>query len=247
MEIVTLEVVKRENSGSRYARNLRRAGSIPAIVYGRGMTPLSLEVDQRRLGKALKTKAGENVLINLQVPGVKLDESTCLIRSIQHNPITDEIQHVDFNVISLKEKIEVEVHVLILHADEALGVREGGIVDVVHHSIPIECLPADIPEHIEVDVKNMKINDAIHAQDLKLPAGIVCTLPPTEVVVALQPPRKDEDLTAPPTEEATQPEVIEKGKKEEAAEGAEGAAPAKGGAAPKQAAAPKAGGAAPKK
>ncbi len=247
MEIVTLEVQKRDNTGSRNARRLRRAGNIPAIVYGRGMKPLSLEVDQRRLGKALKTKAGENVLINLQVPGVELEESTCLIRSIQHNPITDAIQHVDFSVISLKEKIKVEVHLLILHADEAVGLREGGVLDVVHHDIPVECLPADIPEHIEVDVKNMKINDAIHVQDLKLPAGIVCLLPPAEVLVAVQPPRKDEDLTAPATEEPTQPEVIEKGKKEEGEEGAEGAAPAKGGAAPKQAAAPKAGGAAPKK
>ncbi|MFZ5802270.1 MAG: 50S ribosomal protein L25/general stress protein Ctc [Candidatus Omnitrophota bacterium] len=208
-----LKAKTRQPNGTRVARNLRRGGRIPGILYGHGIRPLSLEVEQSDLVRALHTKAGENVLINLEVPGVDLKETTCRIKEIQQNPITEEIQHVDFTLISLKEKIEVNVPVVIQNAEEAAGVKEGGILDVVIHEVLVECLPTQIPASIEVDVKAMKIGDAIHIKDLRLPEAVLCKIGPEEILVAVHAPKKEEE---PAAEEAapTQPEVIEKGKKD---------------------------------
>ena len=222
MEKIILAAKPRIAQGTRQARRLRRLGQVPAVLYGHGMKPLSLEVGSRELSRALHTKAGENVLIELKVDGVKLKESTCLAKEIQHNPITDGIAHVDFTVISLTEEIDVKVPLVVLHMEEAAGMKDGGVLDVVHHEVDIRCLPTQIPEKIEVDVKAMKIGDAILAKDLVFPAGVKCQFDPEETVVALHPPAKEE---AAPTEEvAAEPEVIEKGKKP--LEDEEGEAPA---------------------
>lgn len=225
MATVNLGANAREAKGSRTANRLRRTGKIPAILYGHGMKPLSLEVDGKELHRVLHTKAGENVIISLKVQGENLKESTCLIKAIQHNPITDEIQHLDLTVISLTEKIEVKVPLVVKNTEEAVGVKEGGVLDVVHHEIEIECLPTQIPEKFEVDVKKMKIGDYIHIKDLVIPQGIVCKLDQDEVVIALHAQKKEEEVAA--EEAPTQPEVIEKGKKvEEEVEG-QPAAPSK--------------------
>lgn len=223
METMKLQAKQRIKLGTQSAKEARRRGALPAILYGHGMKPLAVEVNYRDFMTALHTKAGTNVLINLDVEGVKLKESTCLIKEIQHDPVSEKLKHVDFTVISLTEKITVKVHLVVTHADEAAGVKEGGVLDIVHHEIEIECLPTQIPEKIEVNAKDMKVNDVIHVKDLVLPKGIVVKLAADDVVVALHPPVKEEEPVA-GEGEIQQPEVIEKGKKP--AEGEEGAAPA---------------------
>jgi large subunit ribosomal protein L25 len=109
METFELQATVRNAEGTRKARGIRRREFIPCIVYGHGMKPLTLEVPEREFGKALHTKAGENVLISLKVQGVELKESTCRIKEIQPNPVTDKIDHVDFMVISMTEQIKVMV------------------------------------------------------------------------------------------------------------------------------------------
>lgn len=226
MASVNLAAKTRTETGKQAAKEVRRQGFVPANLYGHGMKPLALQVGVRELFQALHTKAGENVVLSLKVEGVQLKESTCLIKEIQSNPVTDKIDHVDFTVISMTEKIDVKVHLVILNSAEAPGIKEGGVLDVIHHEIEVECLPTDIPEKIEVNVKTMKIGDAVHAKDLAIPKDVVCKLDPEEVIVALHPPAKEE---VPTTEEAgpVEPEVIEKGKKPEAEEeGAAAPAPA---------------------
>ena len=218
METMPLAAKTRVEVGKKSTRYARSHGLIPAILYGHGMKPLPLEVGVRDFQTALHTKAGENVLISLKVEGVKLKESTCRIKEIQHNPVTEDIAHVDFTVISLTEKITVKVPLLVQNAAEAIGVKEGGVLDVVHHEIEIECLPTQIPEKIEVDVRHMKIGDAIHCKDLAIPQGVECKIPPEEVVVTLHPPAKEVEKPA-EEGETQQPEVIEKGKKLEVPEG----------------------------
>ncbi len=230
MQTFELQAKSRTPDGTRKARAVRRNEMLPAVVYGHGMEPLAVEVPERAFLKAIHTKAGENVLVTLQVEGVKLKESTCRIKDIQKNPVTDKIDHIDFMVISLTEKITVKVPVVLLHVEDAPGVKEGGSIDLVHREIDVECLPTQIPEKVEIDVKPMKINDAVHAKELSLPEGVKCLLPLEEVVFAIHPPREEE---VKPAEEgaAAEPEVIEKGKKEK--EGEEGApAAAKPAAAP---------------
>ncbi|MCM8775771.1 MAG: 50S ribosomal protein L25, partial [Candidatus Omnitrophica bacterium] len=122
MNIVDLTVQRRETKGSRKARLLRRQGKIPAVLYGHDMTPMSLEVDAKQLYKVLHTKAGENVVINLKVQGARIKETTCLVKEIQEDPVTDHIAHVDFTVISLTEKITVKVPLITKNSEEAVGV-----------------------------------------------------------------------------------------------------------------------------
>ncbi len=222
MATMKLAAKVREKVGSQASKAVRREGFIPVTLYGHGMKPLSLQIGQKELHTALHTKAGENVVLSLEVEGVKLKESTCLIKEIQHNPVNERIDHVDLAVISLTEKIDVKVPVVVLHGDDAPGVKEGGVLDVVHHEIEVECLPTSIPEKVEIDVRAMKIGDAVHASDLKLPSGVACKLEADEAIVILHPPMKEEV----PAEDtgATEPEVIEKGKKVDAEEGAAPAA-----------------------
>ncbi len=223
MKTFELQAKLRMPDGTRKARAVRRNEMFPAIVYGHGMKPLAIEVPDRDFLKAIRTKAGANVLITLQVEGVKLAESTCRIKAIQTHPVTDKIDHIDFMVISLTERIMVKVPVVLLHIEEAPGIKEGGSLDLVHREIEVECLPTKIPEKIEIEAKTMKINDAVHVNELKLPEGVKCLLAPEDVVLAIHPPREEE---VKPAEEgaAAEPEVIEKGKKDK--EGEEGA-PAK--------------------
>ena len=224
MATVNLAVTPRSETGKQAAKRIRRAGAVPANLYGHGMTPMALQVDMKALHTALHTKAGENVVLTLKVEGVQLKESTCLIKEIQNNPVSDKIDHVDFTVISLTEKIDVKVHLVLLNSGEAVGVKEGGVLDLVHHEIEVECLPTDIPEKITIDVKAMKIGDTLHAKDLHMPKGVACKLAAEEVIVALHPPMKEEVVA----EEAApgEPEVIEKGKKPAEGEAAPAAAPA---------------------
>lgn len=237
MQTFELQAKARITDGTSKARAVRRNEMFPAVVYGHGMKPLSIEVPDRAFLKAIHTKAGANVLITLKIEGVELKESTCRVKAIQNNPVTDKIDHIDFMVISLTEKITVKVPVVLLHIEDAPGIKEGGSLDLVHREIEVECLPTQIPEKIEIETKAMNINDAVHVKDLTLPQGIKCMLAPEEVVLAIHPPREEE---VKPAEEgaAAEPEVMEKGKKDK--EGEEGA-PAKGAPAGAKPAAPAAG------
>ncbi len=220
MKTVPLKASLREGIGKQKAKKLRIAKRIPAVVYGHGIKATSVEVGQDDFLKVIHTKAGENVIIQLNVDGPKKFEKTVVIKEIQHSPTTDAIQHVDFNAISLTEKIKVKVP---LHVKgEAPGVKEGGVLDVVHHEIEVECLPTNIPERIDADIAAFAIGDTIHLRDLKFPSGVVPQLPQDEVIVAVHAPMKEE-VAAPTEEVTTEPEVI--GKKKEEGEEAEVAAP----------------------
>lgn len=236
MQTIELQAKARTPDGTSKARAVRLKEMFPAVVYGHGMKPLAIEVPDRAFLKAIHTKAGLNVLITLQVESVKLKESTCRIKAIQYNPVTDKIDHIDFMVISLTEKITVKVPVVLLHIEDAPGIKEGGSLDLVHREIEVECLPTQIPEKIEIETKAMKINDSVHVKDLVLPHGIKCLLSLEDVVLAIHPPREEE--VKPAEEGAAEPEVMEKGKKEK--EGEEGA-PAKAAPAAAKPAAPAAG------
>lgn len=226
MELITLTAKPREPKGTRLARRTRRQGLVPGILYGHGMKPVALEVGARELHHALHTKAGANVVIELNLEGARLKEKTCRVKDLQHNPVTDAVTHVDFSVISLTERIQVKVPLVVAHPEEIEGIKQGGILDVIHHEIDVECLPTAIPERIELNLKSMKIGDAVHSRELKLPEGVACLMEPEEVVVAMHAPKMEEE--EPAEEEVQQPEVIEKGKKEEPeAEGKEAPAPKK--------------------
>ena len=222
MKTVPLKANVRTELGKQAVKKLRAQKRIPAVVYGVGIkaTPIVVNVDE--FHRATHTKAGENVVIQLAVQGPKNFEKTVVIKEIQHDPMSDAVEHVDFNAISLTEKIKVNVQLHLI--GEAPGLKEGGVLDVVHHEIEVECLPTNIPERLEADISSLKIGDSIHIREIKFPAGVVPQMAEDEVIVAIHAPRAEE-VPAAPEEAAAEPEVIGKEKKEEVAAGEAAAQP----------------------
>ena len=222
MKTVELQVKVRNEFGKKHAKNIRREKRIPAIVYGHKAKPIPIDVDYKEFDRAIHTKAGENVVLTLKIDGGKTKDQTVIIKDIQHHPVSEHIEHVDLNIISLTEKIRVSVHVAI--KGEAPGVKEGGVLDVVRHEVEVECLPTEIPEKLEIDVSTLAIGQAIHVKDMTFPAGVVCTLDSGDVVVAVHAPQAEEAAAPAGEGEKVEPEVIAKGKEEAVGEeGAEGA------------------------
>jgi large subunit ribosomal protein L25 len=221
MKTVPLKAEYRSGIGKTAVKKIRAAKNVPAVVYGKGINTTAIHVSLDDFVTTIHTKAGTNVVIDLNVDGAKKFRETVVIKSIQHNPLTEGVDHIDFNVVSLTEKIKVKVP---LHVTgDAVGIKEGGILDVVQHEIEVECLPTEIPDRFDIDVTELNVNDAKHIRDLKFPSGVVSTLGEEEVIAAVHPPKLEEEPS--PEEAPTEPELI--GKKKEEGEGeVEGEVPA---------------------
>lgn len=217
MEQVKLEAKLREELGKGAVKCLRSKGLIPAVVYRRGEKSTPLALDRKALEKVLHTAAGENVIINLKIAGdEKHKERTCIIKEIQHNPVTGYILHADFNQISLTEMIKVNVPIAI--KGEAIGVKQdGGILEHVLWEVQVECLPTQIPEKLEIDVTNLKIGDALFVKDIVAPKEVKILNDPELRVIAVEKPVEVKVEEVKPEEAITEPEVI-KQKKEEVSE-----------------------------
>ena len=178
MAEVGLKAELRDGTGKGVARKLRAQGKIPAVIYGRGMEPISLAVESRALQHTLSTDAGLNVLIDLQVEG---DRHLTLARAVEKDPVRGNYIHVDFLKISRDVKITVDVPI---HVEgEAPGVKEGGVLE--HHlwQLHVECLPTDVPERIHVDVGALALGESVHVRDVEAPGCTILT-PEDEIIVA---------------------------------------------------------------
>ena len=166
---VSLRAEAGRQQGSRASRRLRRAGSVPAVLYGHGSEPLPIAVDHREFAAILKGEAGDNAIISLDVDGH--GTFTTLAREIVKNPTKPFINHVDFLQISLDELVTVEVDLEFM--GEPIGVRnDGGIVETMRVSVEIEALPTAIPGHIEVDISHLEIHDLLTIADLPKIEGV---------------------------------------------------------------------------
>ena len=167
MDQVTLRAEVGRETGSRSSRRLRHTGQVPAVVYGRGLEPLSVSVDRRDLYGVLHTEAGLNALINLEVGRKKY---LTVAREIQRHPVRGEIQHLDFLQISLDEPIQAEVGVEFV--GDAVGAREGGIVEWVQTSVIVEALPTEIPTTLTLDISELGVGDSARVADLPAIEGV---------------------------------------------------------------------------
>jgi large subunit ribosomal protein L25 len=213
--------MKRNGVGKGAARKIRREGFIPAVLYGREMEPISLTVNPIDLKKALSTEAGENTLLELHVKG-NGEEITkiALLRDVQYDNLTSQPIHFDFQEILMKELITVKVPVEIV--GKAPGIQEGGILEEILREIEVECLPASIPNVIEIDVSQLGIGDSIHIGDLTLPEGVTVLHDPDETIITILSPVMEEVKPA-ATEAVTPAEGVEGEAKPEAKEeGGEG-------------------------
>jgi large subunit ribosomal protein L25 len=220
MEQVSLRAEPRDADGSRAARRLRREGTVPAVLYGRGLDPLTLAVDRRELYGVLHTESGTNALINLEVEGTKKPFLT-VAREIQRHPVKGEIAHLDFISISLDEKITATVAIEFIGTP--FGVTEqGGIVETIRSSVEVEALPLDIPSQVSVDISHLDLGTTLKVEDLPDLEGVEYLEEPDADLVTVVIPRILE-VEEPEEDELLEGELLE-GEEGEAAEGEEGEA-----------------------
>ncbi len=217
METVTLTADSRTTTGKGVARSLRRAGKIPAVVYGRGRDPQSLTLEQRDVSRLLDRIGGETVLIDLAIDGAPAVQT--IVREVQRNPVRrSDVIHLDLYAVVAGEAILVDVPVHVVGNPD--GVRnQGGVLDHHLHRLTVKCLPGNIPEHIEVDVTDLKVGEAIHVRDLSLSAGEVMHDGDVSIVGVIA--SRVEAAADTADEAATSPEVIKKGKADEDEAGSE--------------------------
>lgn len=212
MEQIELTVQKRSESGKGVARKLRQRGLTPAVLYGAKREPTRLSLNPKEIVHILHT-AGENVIINLAIENEK-DKRSVIIREFQTHPVKGNLLHVDFFEISMSEKIDVEVPILLI--GEPVGVTlKGGILQHAMHQIKVECLPSEIPEHIEVDVSSLDIGYSLHVKDIKIDEKIKIVENMERVVANVIHPVVEKKVEEEEEEkEVKEPEVIGKGKEE---------------------------------
>jgi large subunit ribosomal protein L25 len=213
METVELEVQPRSNGGKSAARQMRRFGRVPAVLYGPKRRPTPISVDAKEFLQKVSTIEGSH-LIHMRSSAEDVANRVALVKETQYHPVTGAVLHADFYEVDMTAKLRLRVP---LHfTGKAAGVALGGILQPVQRDVEVECLPGDIPEFIGVDVTALDIHDAIHVSELRAPEGVrICYDTDTTLVTVL-----------PPT--------VEEVKVEEAAVAAEGA-PAEPAAAPEAA------------
>lgn len=233
MAEVKLGATKREDTGKGNARKVRASGQVPGVLYGRGMDPVAIAVDRREFVTALKTDAGLNVLLDIELDG---DTTLALTRELQRDPVKGTLLHADFVKVDRKTAIEVEVPVHLV--GEAAGAKEGGALEQPLFSVHVRCLPTEVPEYVEADVSNLAIGEALRVGELTAGKGYEILNDPTTIVALVAQPISEEELEAmeadagvvqEDTDEAIAAAAEAEAPEADGAEGGEGA-PAEGGA-----------------
>jgi large subunit ribosomal protein L25 len=215
-----LEAVVRDTFGKNEARRTRRAGRVPAVVYGAttqggSRDATAIAVTPKTLLKILHSESGANTLISLRLDGV---DAKVLIKEYQLDPITHQILHADFYRVAMDRMLQVTIPVVV--KGEPRGVKQqGGLLEFVRREIEVECLPGDIPEHVEIDVTEMMLHDGVRVRDISDNPKWKPLTDPDALLVHVVMPKAEEaaaatDAVAAPTASA-EPEVIKKGKKDE--------------------------------
>ena len=221
----TLQAEKRDGRGKNEARRLRAAGRIPAVVYGTDKNKATeIAVDPKMLLRILHSEAGVNTLIGLEGAGLAGGRKV-LVKEYQLDPIDHKLLHADFYAVAMDKMLTVTVPIVL--KGEPKGVKQqGGIVDFVNREIEVQCLPSDIPEHIDIDISELMLHQGIRVRDLPKDGKWKATSDPDLMIVHVVPPKAEEVVTpeavagAVPAA-AAEPEVIKKGKKDEDDEKAE--------------------------
>src|SRR5829696_162316 len=195
----TLKVSQRDTFGSRATRRLRREGLVPGVVYGQGGDARPFQVSARELRVLLSEG---HTLLDLELDGSKA--VPVVIKEQQHHPVRGDVLHLDFLEVRLDEEIQAEVPIELEGADQAPGVREGGVLEHVTREVTVEALPTEIPERITVDVSDMEINDTINLASVSVPSGVKLMAEELEeiTIATLSPPRVEEEPEPEVEEEA---------------------------------------------
>ena len=187
MEKAELRAWIREETGKGPCRRLRRAGFVPAVLYGQDVDNLNLKLRTVDIERVLHSHGGGNVMLELQIDG---DKKTAVFKVIERHPVTDGLVHIDLQHVVKGQKITVEVPVNIV--GKAEGVTKGGILQQEARKLKVECLPDNIPDSIDVDVSALDIGQSIHVSDLELPQSVRVVEDESLTIVLVAEPTKEE-------------------------------------------------------
>ncbi|HYU32508.1 MAG TPA: 50S ribosomal protein L25 [Thermoanaerobaculia bacterium] len=211
MSEMTIQVQKRERTGKGGSRESRRKGMIPGVVYGSGKDSLPIELDRKSFVDLMKKADSENPIFLLKLSDSG-QERHAILRDLQRDPVSRMVIHLDFQRIEMTQKVRVTVPLELVGTP--VGVKtEGGLLEFTTRELTIDCLPGDIPKQIDVDVTGLHVGQHLEARNLELPQGVTLHDDPDRVIVTLGHVRTEE--TAGEGERA-EPEVIKRGKTEEA-------------------------------
>ena len=180
-ENTTISAEKRERVGKGSARAVRRAGRVPAVIYGDKKDPLGITLESREISKTVHQPGIFGRLLDIQVDGEK---NTVLTRDIQFHPVTDYVLHMDFLRISGSAKVAVAVAVEFLNQDICPGIKAGGVLNVVRYEVELLCPATTIPDKITVDLDGLKIGDSVHISTITLPEDVTATITDRDFTIA---------------------------------------------------------------
>lgn len=193
-DVVSLAAELRGRAGKGGARENRRAGRIPAVIYGNKQQPVLIAVDGTELLKHLRRPGFMTHVFEIAIDGAR---ERVLPREVQHDPVSGKPLHVDFMRFSAETRIHVEVEVKFENEDKAPGLKKGGVLNIVHHTLDLICSPDAIPESLTVDLTGLELGDVIHADAIKLPEGVELGEDDPQATIA--------SIAAPSTEEIAEP------------------------------------------
>jgi large subunit ribosomal protein L25 len=214
----TLEATARDTFGKNEARRTRREGRVPAVLYGGdGKEATPIAVQPKALLKILHSDSGQNTLISLRLAGV--GDTRVLVKDFQIDPVTHDVLHADFYRIAMDRVLQVTIPVTV-HGEPKGVKQQGGILEFIRREIVIECLPADIPEHLDIDVSELMLHQGVRVRDVATNPKWKAVTEGEAMLVHVIMPKAEEvaapaDTAAVATATPAEPEVIKKGKKEE--------------------------------
>lgn len=212
---VKLAAERRTERGKEAAARLRARGLTPAVVYGAGKPNVDVAIGTKDLERLLAS-GHASTLIQLELDEGKKKKTALpvLVKEVQRDPVKGGVIHVDLYAVAMDHAVTTQVPIVVRGEEKRRGL--GGIVQHVLHHLEISALPTELPEHVEADVSTLQIGQALHVQDLTLPKGVKALTPPEDVVVSIVAPTREKVEEETAEGEAAEPEVVGKGKGEEA-------------------------------
>jgi large subunit ribosomal protein L25 len=208
---IVLEVASRDETGKNACRRLRAKGKIPGNVYGLDRPPFMVAVDPAQIEKLLRLESGANTIFSLALEGQERRREA-MIKELQRDPVTELPVHVDFVRVDPTQAVHVQIPIQLIGI--ATGVKnDGGVMDFVQREVSVECLPGDIPEHLDVDVSALHINQHVALKDLQVGERVQILDDPEQIVAVVVPPRVEEVVEEAAEEEGVEAEPAEDGAK----------------------------------
>lgn len=187
MDIQTINVTTREETGKGPARRRRVAGTIPGIIYGEKKAPVSIVIDAKIFAGLVHGSQGEHAIVQVNVEDKPELSGPSLIKAVQHHPIKEHIVHADLLRIRLDQAIQTLIPIVL--TGHCVGIVEGGVPDQQLRELEIECLPLDVPESFEVDITELHVGGLLHVSDLSAPDTIKILTDPERTIIAIHAPR----------------------------------------------------------